>query len=311
MMNGHIDTVSVKGMITDPFRAFIENDNIHGRGACDMKGAIAAMIIAVKALVDSGIKLKGDLLLSGVVDEEYESLGTEKLIQKYRSDAVVIGEPTDLQVGIAHKGFVWLEVETFGKAAHGSVPESGIDAIANMAKVITSLGTLEESYTKKKHKLVGVPNIHSSAIQGGSEWSIIPDFCRLKLERRTVPGEISSIVMDEINQIFRRLSKDDPLFRARVKKVFERQPMEIASNETVVKNLRLAIQEIRRMTPRLIGVPYWTDASLFVNKVSIPTCLFGPGDINLAHSTDEYIKIGDVVDSAKIYALAAQNFCGT
>lgn len=311
MMNGHTDTVGVKGMTIDPFKPFIENDNIHGRGACDMKGPLAGMITAVKALVNSGIKLNGDLLISAVVDEEYESIGTEKLIQEYRSDAVIVGEPTNFQIGISHKGFVWLEIETFGKAAHGSVPEKGIDAIAKMAKIISRIPSLEKAYVKKKHDLVGVPKIHTSMIKGGSEWSIVPDFCRLKLERRTIPGETSSIVIDEFNQILKELSAEDPLFSAKVKKIFEGQPMEIAPDEAIVQNLRLAVQGIRRTEPRVLGEPYWTDASIFVNDASIPACLFGPGDIVLAHSADEFIKIGDVVDSAKIYALTAQTFCGT
>lgn len=311
MMNAHTDTVSVKGMTIDPFKPFVENDNMHGRGACDMKGALAGMMTAIKALINSGIRLRGDLLISAVVDEEYDSVGTEKLIQEYRSDAVIIGEPTNLQIGIAHKGFVWLEIETRGKAAHGSVPEKGIDAITNMAKVISCLNTLEKTYVKKKHDLVGFPRIHTSMIEGGSEWSIIPNFCRLKIERRTVPGETSLMVINEINQILKYLSKEDQYFSAEVKKVFERQTMNINSDEAIVKSLRVAFQEIQRMAPRIVGEPYWTDASLFVNNASIPTCLFGPGDIGLAHSADEFIKISDVVDSAKIYALTAQTFCET
>jgi acetylornithine deacetylase len=218
MINGHMDTVGVKGMTIDPFKPFIENDNIHGRGACDMKGSLAGMIAAIKALINSNVKLKGDLLFSAVVDEEYKSIGTEKLIQKHRSDAVIVGEPTNLQIGIAHKGYVWLEIETHGKAAHGSIPEKGIDAIAHMAKIITQIQNLEKAYVKKKHDLVGVPKIHTSTIEGGSEWSIIPDFCRLKLERRTIPGETFSTVVNEINDILSKLSEDVPSFKATVKK---------------------------------------------------------------------------------------------
>jgi acetylornithine deacetylase len=310
MMNGHTDTVGVKGMTIEPFKPFIEDDHMHGRGACDMKGPLAGMIAAVKALVNSGVKLRGDLLISAVVDEEYESVGTERLIREYRSDAVIVGEPTNLQIGIAHKGFVWLEIETRGKAAHGSVPEKGIDAIAKMAKIISRLPRLEKAYAEKRHNLVGFPKIHTSMIEGGSEWSIVPDSCRLKLERRTVPGETSSMVVDELDRILDELSTEDPMLSAEIKKVFERPPMEIAPSEAIVKKLRLAVREIKRSEPRIVGEPFWTDAALFVNNAAIPACLFGPGDVGLAHSADEFIKISDVVDSAKIYALAAQTFCG-
>jgi len=310
MMNGHTDTVGVKGMTTEPFKPFIEDDNMHGRGACDMKGPLTGMITAVKALVDSGVKLRGDLLISAVVDEEYESIGTQRLIQEYRSDAVIVGEPTNHQIAIAHKGFVWLEIETRGKAAHGSVPEKGIDAIAKMAKIISRLSTLEESYARKRHNLVGFPKIHTSMIQGGSEWSIVPDFCRLRLERRTVPGETSSMVMDELDQLLDELSREDPMLSSKINKIFEGSPMEIVASEVIVKKLQLAVREIKKSEPKIAGAPYWTDAALFVNNAAIPACLFGPGDIGLAHSADEFIKISDVVDSAKIYALTAQTFCG-
>jgi len=310
MMNGHTDTVGVKGMTIEPFKPFIEDDNMHGRGACDMKGPLAGMITAVKALVDSGVKLRGDLLISAVVDEEYKSIGTQRLIQEYRSDAVIVGEPTNHQIAIAHKGFVWLEIETRGKAAHGSVPEKGIDAIAKMAKIISRLSTLEESYARKRHNLVGFPKIHTSMIQGGSEWSIVPDFCRLRLERRTVPGETSSMVTDELDQLLDELSREDPMLSAKIKKIFEGSPMEIAPSEAIVKKLQLAVREVKKIESKMVGAPYWTDAALFVNNAAIPACLFGPGDIGLAHSDNEFIKISEVVDSAKIYALTAQAFCG-
>ena len=311
MMNGHTDTVGGKGMTIEPFKPFIEDDNMHGRGACDMKGPLAGMITAVKALVDSGVKLGGDLFISAVVDEEYKSIGTQRLIREYRSDAVIVGEPTNLQIGIAHKGFIWLEIETRGKAAHGSVPEKGIDAIAKMAKIISRLSTLEESYAEKRHNLVGFPKIHTSMIQGGSEWSIVPDFCRLRLERRTVPGETSSMVTDELDQFLDELSREDPMLSAKIKKIFEGSPMEIAASEAIVKKLQLAVREVKKIEPKMVGAPYWTDAALFVNNAAIPACLFGPGDIGLAHSANEFIKISEVVDSAKIYALTAQTFCGT
>lgn len=249
-------------------------------------------------------------MISAVVDEEYRSVGTERLIREYRSDAVIVGEPTNLQIGIAHKGFVWLEIETRGKAAHGSVPEKGIDAITKMAKIISQLPRLEKAHAGKRHNLVGFPKIHTSMIEGGSDWSIVPDSCCLKLERRTVPGETSSMVIDELDRILDELSREDPMLSAKIKKIFERPPMEIAPSEAIVKKLRLAVREIRKSEPRIVGEPFWTDAALFVNNADIPACLFGPGNIGLAHSADEFIKISDVVESAKIYALTAQTFCG-
>ena len=311
MLNGHSDTVGFEDMKIDPFVPFIENDNIHGRGACDMKGPLAGMIIAVKTLTHSDIRLKGNLLFSAVVDEEYKSIGTEKLIKKYQPDAVIVGEPTNFEIAISHKGFVWLEIVTYGKAAHGSIPEAGVDAITNMSKIISRICKLKKTYSNKRHKLVGTPKIHTSTIEGGTEWSVIPALCRLQLERRTIPGETSSMVFEEINQVINELSIENSSFKAGANVIFERLPMEIDYNEKIVKDLKLAIKEVRRIEPNISGQPYWTDASIFVNNANIPTCLFGPGDIRLAHSRDEYVSINDIINSAKIYTSLAQIFCET
>jgi acetylornithine deacetylase/succinyl-diaminopimelate desuccinylase family protein len=308
MFNGHVDTVGVEDMAIASFEPFIANGNLHGRGACDMKGPLAAMIAATQALISSGVKLSGDLQVSAVIDEEYISCGTEKLLENFRPNAAIVGEPTNLDIAVAHNGIVRLEIETFGKAAHGSVPEIGIDAIVQMAKLILRLEELKHTYLDRRHALTGIPKLHTSTINGGSEWSMVPDFCRVRVERRTVPGETSSVVINELKQILEELKKEDPQFNAEIRLVLNKQPMEISAQEDVVKILQIAFREVRQSEPKIIGQPYWTDASIFVNKAFIPTCIFGPGNIDVAHSKDEYIKIDDVVDSAKIYALAAKNF---
>jgi acetylornithine deacetylase len=308
MMNGHTDTVGVKGMANPPFEPFIKNKKMYGRGACDMKGPLAAMIASVEALVNARIRLKGDLQISAVVDEEYMSLGTKKLLEEFRPDAAIVGEPTNMDIGIAHNGIVRLEVETYGKAAHGSVPEMGVDAISEMAKFVLRLEALKKEYASRPHKLVGIPKIHTSRIEGGSEWNIVPDFCLLKVERRTIPGETSSTVMNECEQILKELQREDPFFKAGIKIVMDKQSMEIDAREGIVRSLQRAFLEVRRTEPRMTGEPYWTDASVFVNKAGIPTCLFAPGDIGVAHSSNEYVEIDDVVDSAKIYALTSKDF---
>jgi acetylornithine deacetylase/succinyl-diaminopimelate desuccinylase family protein len=308
MMNGHMDTVGVKGMIHSPFEPFIEDNKMHGRGACDMKGPIAAMIASAETLAKARIRLKGDIQISTVVDEEYMSLGTNKLLEEFHPTAAIVGEPTDMGVGIAHDGVVRLEVETLGKATHGSVPEMGIDAIIEMSKFVLRLNDLKKEYAKRNHVLVGVPKLHTSRIEGGSEWNIVPDYCLLKVEHRTIPGETSSMIVNEYEQLFEDLKKEDPSFEAGLKVVMDKQSMEIDSKEPVVKSLQKAFYEIRGFEPQIVGEPYWTDASLFVNKSGIPTCLFAPGDIRVAHSKNEYINIEDVVDAARIYAHASKNF---
>ena len=136
MFNGHMDTVGTSYMTVNPFRPVFRTGRIYGRGACDMKGSLAAMMSAILALANLNEPLDGDVIFSGVVDEEHGSKGTSKLVERFRSDAAIVGEPTDLDIAIAHKGYAWLEVETLGKEAHGSVPERGVDAIEKMATLV-------------------------------------------------------------------------------------------------------------------------------------------------------------------------------
>lgn len=310
MLNGHTDTVSTTGMTIDPLKPLIKKGYLHGRGACDMKGALAAMIGAVQMLSSGRVRLRGDVMLCAVVDEEYGSAGTETLVREYRSSGAIVGEPTNLNVAIAHKGFVWLEVETHGKAAHGSVPEKGVDAIANMGMVITALQKFPKKYSWKAHPLVGPPKIHTSMIEGGMHWSIIPDFCKLRVERRMVPGESAENAVKEIEALFKDFKAVDRKFSATVRKVFDRRPMEIAPDERIVRKLRESFRVIRLREPDIVGEPFWTDAAILVEKAKIPACLFGPGDVAVAHSADEYVKIEDVIDAAMVYAETARRFCG-
>jgi acetylornithine deacetylase len=309
MLNGHMDTVGVEGMSIDPFLPLERNGLIHGRGACDMKGAIAAIIGAAKSLAESRAKLRGDLLLTFVVDEEHLSLGISKLVEEYITDAAIVGEPTNLTLATTHKGFVWMEVEIKGRAAHGSVPEKGVDAILHAAKVVTRLSELQDRLSDRSHPLVGPPKIHTSTIEGGTHWSIVPDHCLLRLERRTVPGETSKLVVHEIEEILDSLKREDVTFEAKTKNVFERPTLETASTEPIVQKLQQTLRESMGVDARIVGVPYWTDGAILAQAGSIPTCLFGPGDIGVAHSPDEYINVEDVLRAAEIYRRVSQKFC--
>jgi acetylornithine deacetylase len=312
MLNGHIDTVGVEAMIVDPFGASIDSQGrLHGRGASDMKGSLASMMAAIKTIVDSGTALAGDLIFTGVIDEEYLSIGTSAVIREYRADAAIVGEPTCLDVGLAHRGYVWAEVETKGKASHGSVPEKGLDAIVEMGRLLSELPTLQESYKEILHPLLGSPKIHASTIEGGTEWAVVPESCRLHVERRTLPGESGDVLIEELQEIVAKLSRNHPTFQATVKKFFEQEPMEVPRSERVVRSVTSAFKDVTGTRARFVGVPYWADAALLANGAKIPTCLFGPGDINLAHSADEYISVDEVELGARIFTRAIEDFCGT
>ncbi len=312
MLNGHIDTVGVTEMMVDPFGASVDRQGrLHGRGACDMKGSIASMMAAIKSITDSGTHLRGDVIFTGVIDEEYRSIGTRAVIREHRSDAAIVGEPTGLDVAIAHKGFVWIEVEVKGRASHGSVPEKGLDAIAMMAKLVSHLSELQASHAEIYHPLLGNPKLHTSTIEGGTEWSIVPESCRLHLERRTLPGERKDVAVEEIQRVVDKLSAEDPEFNAAVKKFFEQSAMEVPRTESVIRAVSTAYGRVTKRKARFVGVPYWTDAALLVNDAKVPACLFGPGDIRLAHSVDEYVSVEEVATAADVFKYVIEIFCGS
>lgn len=309
MLNGHMDTVEVSGMTIEPFEPQFEGSLLHGRGACDMKGALAAMVGAIEALVASKSKLRGDVIVSFVVDEEHMSLGMKKLVQEYKADAAIVGEPTDMKIATAHKGFIWIEVETRGRSAHGSVPEKGVDAIAQAAKIVSALGPLQNELRTRVHQLLGSPKIHTSTIQGGTHWAIVPNNCILRLERRTILGESSASVMHEIEEILDNIRLEDSDFNAIARKIYEMPPLETLAGERIVQELQQSVRKITGKDGQIAGVPYWTDGALLASSASIPTCIFGPGSIDKAHSPDEYIDVYDVVRAAEVYLDVAKRFC--
>ncbi|WP_455283596.1 M20 family metallopeptidase [[Eubacterium] cellulosolvens] len=309
MLNGHMDTVGIEGMTIDPFRPLIENGRLHGRGACDMKGALAAMIGALNSLAESQVRLRGDLIFTAVVDEEYKSVGIKKLVEEYSADAAVVGEPSEMKVATAHKGFVWIEVEVKGRAAHGSVPEKGVDAIAHAAKVVSRLEKLQERLGARVHPLLGSAKIHTSTIEGGTDWSIIPERCLLRVERRTLPGESAASVVSEIEEILQGIKHETDDFNSTARSPYDMPPLETAPDAQIVQALRKALVEVRGTQGPVIGLPFWTDGALISKLASIPTCIFGPGDIGVAHSACEYIGVEDVLDSAQVYRTTAQRFC--
>lgn len=308
MLNGHLDTVGTSYMTVNPFRPVTRNGRIYGRGSCDMKGSLAAMMSAVLAIADLNEPLAGDVVFTGVVDEEQGSRGMARLVKDFRSDSAIVGEPTNLDVAVAHKGYAWLEIETFGKEAHGSVPERGIDAIEKASKLVNGLEMLRRRYRLKKHRLLGTAKIHSSMITGGTDWSTVPGKCVLKVERRLIPGERPEDAANEFRYLIRQASRGDKDLRANVRLVHHADSMEVNVKEPVVQ---LLLEQVRGLQGRgrIIGVPYWTDAAILVNQAKIPTCIFGPGDIKFAHSKDENVRIADVMTAARTYAGVACRYC--
>jgi acetylornithine deacetylase len=312
MFNGHTDTVGIRNMSVEPLKPLVENGRLHGRGSCDMKGPIAAMIMALKTLSESRVELKGSVSLSTVVGEEFDNVGANKLVTEKQfgklTQALIVGEPTSLQLAIKHKGFANIEVEVEGKAAHGSVPEKGIDAIEKAAKIIVEMEKLKKTFGSKNDPLLGQPKIHTSTIEGGREWSVVPDRCVVRFELRTIPEYATNQALKDIENIVRELSSKDPDLKAKVGLFLSGEPLNTSHDEPMIKGLQKAIKAVRGTQPQIIGLPFYTEAAIFAKALNVPACIIGPGDIAQAHSADEFVKISEVVEAARIYALTALDF---
>jgi len=308
MLNGHIDTVDVAGMAA-PFTPEIKDGKIYGRGAYDMKGSVAANMTAVKALVEAGVALGGDVLIAAVADEEYASLGTADVIERYSVDGAIVTEPTELNLCPAHKGFIWLEVETIGRAAHGSRFNEGIDANMRMGRFLAELERLEQSLrTQAGHPLVGPPSLHAAIIEGGSEVSVYAAHCRLQIERRTIPGESEAQVIGEIQQIIDKLAAAEPTFKAMVKPFFVRDPFEVSAEAAIVQAVDRAATTVLGQQPQHTGMPFWADAALLA-AAGVETVMIGPSGAG-AHAAEEWVELQSLVDLAQILAETAVEYCG-
>jgi acetylornithine deacetylase len=308
MLNGHMDTVGVTGMAA-PFAATIHDGKLYGRGSQDMKGSLAAMLAVVKTLNDSGIALAGDLILTAVADEEYGSMGTEDIVRHYTADAAIVTEPTNLALVRAHRGFAWYTVETFGRAAHGSRYQDGVDAIMHMGRFLAALDQLEQEIrSRPAHELAGPPSLHASTIQGGTELSVYPATCRLEIERRTAPGESIAEITAEFQAIIDRLSAADPTFKATVTHFLDRAPFSVSADAPIVTILEQAAFQRLGSLPPHVGAPFWTDAALLA-EAGIDTVLMGPTGAGL-HSAEEWVDLRSVADLAAILTDTAITFCG-
>lgn len=310
MLNGHIDTVSTDGMDIDPLLPRLADGKVYGRGSCDMKGGVAAMVEAVDAVRRSGAALRGDVIVTCVGDEEYASVGTEAVVKEkeLRADAAINCEPTGLDLVVAHKGFAWVRATVDGKAAHGSLPSEGVDAIVKAGHLLVEVEDMaSQALSKKVHPLVGAASIHASLISGGTELSTYPVKCVVELERRTIPGEDRDTVVREMDDLVRRLASRDPAFRAKCEVFFYRPPFEVSPEEGIVRTLRQASIEATGREPKFCGTPAWLDSAI-LKDAGIPTAVFGPTGAG-AHSAVEWVDFDSVVDASKVLARAIARFC--
>jgi acetylornithine deacetylase len=301
LLNAHLDTVGTAGM-DEPLSPRIDRGRLYGRGALDMKGSLAAIMLAGREAARLG--LRGDVLVTAVADEEAGSIGTEAVLERFRADAAIVAEPTWLRLAVAHRGFVGFEITVAGRAAHGSRPERGIDAIVRMGRVLVALEQLDHRLqTTPAHPLLGTGSVHASVIEGGQEMSSYPERCVLLGERRTLPGETRADVESELGGILDAAGAGDPDFRADVRVPFARDAYELAPGEPFVELVRG-----RASNPEVIGMPFWADSGLFA-AAGIPTVLFGPGGEGL-HEAEEWVELADLGRCVDVYLAVAKELCG-
>ena len=306
MFCGHTDTVGVTGM-ADPFTPIERDGRLYGRGSQDMKGGVAAMIAAATAIAGSGGLAAGRLVVACVVDEEHSSIGADALMKTWRADGAIVTEPTDLGIAVGHKGFAWVDIRVEGRAAHGSRPAEGQDAILRMGRVLTRLEALDRVLQgRPAHPLVGTGSLHASIIEGGHELSSYPDAATLQMERRTLPSESESVALEEVQRILDEVGKEDATFRGSAIARFSRPGYEVPVDHELPRLLTAALAAAGGH-PRITGASFWTDAAV-LGHAGTPSILFGPGGAGL-HSIEEYVNVADVLICRDALVELARRFC--
>jgi acetylornithine deacetylase len=294
--------------MADPFGAVVRDGRLHGRGAYDMKGGLAACIGAAKALRDGGAQLAGDVLVVAPADEEVASIGMQEVLKHHHTDAAVVTEPTELGVCLAHKGFSWIEVVAHGRAAHGSRFDEGIDANMRMGRFLARLDELEQALrSRPPHPLVGPPSLHAGVLKGGSGPSIYAARCRLEIERRTIPGETERQVEREIQELADRMAATDDTFQAEVRATLSREPFEVAPDAAIVRTVTEEAEDVLGRPPSHIGETYWMDAAL-IAAAGIETVVLGPVGTG-AHADEEWVDLESVAQLAAILSRTAARYC--
>jgi acetylornithine deacetylase len=303
LLCGHLDTVTTEGM-ADPGPR-IEGDRFHGRGAYDMKAGVAAALVACREAAALG--LRGDVVVAAVADEEHASLGVREVLDMVTADAAIVTEPTELELIVAHKGFVWAEIEVTGRAAHGSRPHLGVDAIVKSGPVLAALGALDEALAARTHPLLGRGSVHASTIRGGEELSSYPARCTIGLERRTLPGETAADIEAELDALLDRCRAGDPALEATARTLLVREPFEVAPDADIVAAVSAAAAEVLGAPPPVGGASYWADAA-FIAAAGIPTVMFGPAGEG-AHAAEEWVSVASTEQVVRTLVATAARVC--
>lgn len=306
-LNAHMDTVGVKGM-GDPYSGKIEDGKLYGRGAYDMKGSIAAILGAAKAMVDNNMNIAGDVYLSFVADEEYASIGTEAFLKKVKTNAAIVTEPSDLHLCLAHRGFGVYKVTTTGKTAHGGNHHLGLDANMKMGLLMAAIHEHSKTLSDfKNHALCGQASIHVPMVKGGRSIFVYSHECEIIVERRTIPGETESEVRQEIQKLMDEISLNEPDFKAKLELVLWRSPYEVSADASIVKACMDAGNSRPSFPKHFIGHTWWEDSALF-GDAGVETVILGPKGGGI-HEDIEWVETESVTELAEILLSTIQSYC--
>jgi succinyl-diaminopimelate desuccinylase len=311
--NGHLDTVPVgaEKWIHEPFGGEVAEGKIWGRGAADMKSGLAAMMTAMKVLAEARLPLKGDLILAATAGEEIDSLGATavaKMLSREPVQALFIAEPTYNEIYIAEKGVFWVQVDTFGRTAHGSMPEKGRNAIMMMVKIIDEFEKVDIPY--KPHPILGGFSRSLNTFSGGIKTNVVPDHCVATIDMRTVPGQDHSAILRRIENIIKDLSQKIPDFKATVKTVNDHASVETSPSDPIVQKFSAVVTEMTGQKGVLKGANYFSDAVGFLPVLKVPLILFGPGEPGQAHQPNEHVEVARLVEAARIFVVGAARLLG-
>jgi acetylornithine deacetylase/succinyl-diaminopimelate desuccinylase family protein len=307
ILEAHMDTVSVSGMSIAPFEPRIEDGLLYGRGSCDTKAGLAAMMHAVAGLRERGITPPCEVWLAAVVDEEYSFRGVTRLCEGLHADAAIVAEPTELRAVIASKGVLRWKVSTLGKAAHSAKPHLGVSAIQSMAHVLLALEREAGLLARKTNPLLGPATLSVGMIRGGEQINFVPDRCEIWIDRRLLPGEDPHTVWRDVGAMLEGLRAQAPELAV------EMDPPTIADDAMETGAAEAVVQVAQRVLrsnggdPDPSGVPFGSDASKLARQ-GIPTIIFGPGSIDRAHTAVEYVECDQVVSALSFYTEFLQRF---
>ena len=317
MLNGHLDTIPPYGM-AEALTPRIREGKLYGRGAADMLGALAVMAFTLVKVRREGVQLRGDLLFSAVIGEESGSLGAWDLVahKQVKADYAIVGEPTRMRIATSHKGVEWLEARFEGKAAHGSSPEQGINAIYHAVSFVRQLReTYMRELATRRHPILGHSTVNVGEIKGGERPTVVAERCVVRIDRRYIPGETPESVFAEMEEQLQETAKREPEMKAVVERVPQiaavpHPAFEGEKDSPLTEILASAYREETGEHSDVFGAHFWTDAALLSKYGGMECVICGPGNVEQAHSSEEYVELSQLALAARIYLRTATRLCG-